>query len=154
MPSPCYGYKQYKPSQLNIIHLITPLSTSLPWNCFYGFITFCFPLCGCAFFVNISSQRNTTFPNTSQIQILPHIIAFTCVDAWWHAIRFLDSNFLSDKKYLLQISKRFFPIVSQPLEEPPLYEMYVKLFLLARSVCSQAFPLLIVIYSDNILNGK
>lgn len=66
-------------SQLNIIHLITLLSTSLPWNCFHGFITFLCPyVCPCIS-DSIARQFNTTFVSTNQIQILIHVRAFIYV---------------------------------------------------------------------------
>lgn len=62
-------YKQYKQYQFNIIHLITLLS--LPWNCFYGFITFCFLLCVCAFvFIFLQNVTQPLQSSTGPVQNL------------------------------------------------------------------------------------
>ena len=60
MPSPCHRYKQYKQSQLNIIHLITLLIVHVCLEiAFVDLLLFCFPLCVCAFvliFLQIVTQ--------------------------------------------------------------------------------------------------
>lgn len=66
-----YGHKQYKQSQLNIIHFITPLvEHPLLGLDFYGFITFCF-LQWCVFaFLLLFPQNVTTIPRMRHIQIV------------------------------------------------------------------------------------
>lgn len=74
MPSPCSGCKQYKQSQLNIIHLITLLSASVLEIAFMDLLLFGCPLCACTFLVIL--------PNPASCHISDHL-TFCYVRTGW-----------------------------------------------------------------------
>lgn len=80
----------YAQSQLNITHLIT----SLPWNCFSGFIAFCVLMCVHASYACIAGLCNATFARANQIQLFTFLKKKCQYGVQWIIIHFIFQGWI------------------------------------------------------------